>query len=328
MAFAGWPRGWPGASASAGSGEAMGIDPSSFAELMWLLDGDEDDLPAIDGGTAERLLSGRLPPAQAPPGWEEVAALLGAAVAEPSPDELAGKATAVARLAAAARAHRPATSRPPPLTSRRRRPLAVAAVAVALMTAGTAVAATGHLPEPIRVVARELLAVVGLGSPGTPAEPVRQRGPSTGEPGAGGGGQRRRAPSASAADDRPRGAEHTGGPAAVASTAGDPRQGRGGSPSAGGRQPGQDQSPSAVARVRPSHHRAGRVRAPAPRSHVRPRPGDAGSSSARRRTRPALGPPGAQVARGRGRPAARCCRHPRAGTGRVRASISPSSGGL
>ena len=104
---------------------------------------------AIDQDTADRLLAGRLDPADAPPGYAEVARVLAAAAAPATPHELEGEATATAVFA-----HRRldrhgvdshATPRRSPLGSR----LAVVAVAVGvLMVGGIAAAATGALPGP------------------------------------------------------------------------------------------------------------------------------------------------------------------------------------
>jgi hypothetical protein len=59
-----------------------------------------DDLPfpidALDDDTAERLLSGRLPPEDAPPSYAEVARFLRAAAGPPTPGELAGQPAAIA----------------------------------------------------------------------------------------------------------------------------------------------------------------------------------------------------------------------------------------
>jgi hypothetical protein len=53
-------------------------------------------IPSLDADTAERLLSGRLDPDDAPPAYAGVARLLQAAAAPASPDELAGQAAALA----------------------------------------------------------------------------------------------------------------------------------------------------------------------------------------------------------------------------------------
>jgi hypothetical protein len=110
------------------------------------------DALGLDGDTADRLLAGRLDPADAPPGYAEVAAVLVAAAGPPIPVELAGEASAVATFIAMTR---------PSAGSRRRaggrrqafgsRLVALAAVAVCLLlVGGVAAAATGTLPGPAR----------------------------------------------------------------------------------------------------------------------------------------------------------------------------------
>ncbi|HEX8135576.1 MAG TPA: hypothetical protein VF880_19365, partial [Actinomycetes bacterium] len=130
-----------------------------------LSDPDADPL-ALDEETVERLLAGDLPPAQAPPGYARVAALLAATRAEPTPEELAGQSEVLAELRAVTRprraaahtrragAHTRRAARPP-----RRRWVGLAAVALvgALVTGGAALAAGGHLPAPVRDAARSIL---------------------------------------------------------------------------------------------------------------------------------------------------------------------------
>jgi hypothetical protein len=158
-------------------------DDAAFAEMLRrLADSAGDDPLALDDDTAERLLAGDLDPADAPPGYAEVAVVLAAATAEPDPDELIRAAAAVAELAAVTRPGA-AAARPARGPGRRRRTgLAVAVVVGALSMGGVAAAATGHLPEPIREVARTILTAVGVATSGPPAEPT----PSTTEAGAGG----------------------------------------------------------------------------------------------------------------------------------------------
>jgi hypothetical protein len=122
---------------------------------------------ALDEGTAERLLTGRLDPADAPPGYSPVAALLAAVSAPPDTEELAGQAAIVAVFAAAARPHSPQLIGP-----RRSRVLtklltakAAAAVLGVLMTGGVAAAATGNLPAPAQQAAHALLGGAGLPAP-------------------------------------------------------------------------------------------------------------------------------------------------------------------
>ena len=137
---------------------------------------DADPL-ALDDETLERLLTGELSPAQAPPGYAEVAALLAATAAPPTPDELAGQAAALAELRAATRPRRAVVglrraARPP-----RRRWAGLAAVALvgALVTGGAAMAASGNLPVPVRDAARSILGTVGGDlAPATPTQPGPQ----------------------------------------------------------------------------------------------------------------------------------------------------------
>jgi len=61
------------------------------------------DRLALDEGMAERLLTGRLARADAPPAYARVADLLAAASPPPDAEELAGEAAVVAAFAAAVR---------------------------------------------------------------------------------------------------------------------------------------------------------------------------------------------------------------------------------
>jgi hypothetical protein len=150
----------------------MGADDASFADMRRLTDPDADPL-ALDEETVERLLAGDLPPSQAPPAYAQVAALLAATVAEPTPEELAGRSEVLAELRAVTRtrragAHTRRATRPP-----RRRWAGLAAVALvgALVTGGAAAAASGNLPGPVGDAARSILGTIG-GDPGT-ATPTR-----------------------------------------------------------------------------------------------------------------------------------------------------------
>jgi hypothetical protein len=146
----------------------MEPDDASSAEMRR----GHPDPPALDEETVERLLAGDLPPAVAPPGYAEVAALLEAAAAPPSPEELVGEQAVLAELRAVTRARAAATATGPVAASRRRRRVGLAAVAVvgALVTGGAA-GATGHLPAPVRDAARTIVDAVGGGEPTTPADP-------------------------------------------------------------------------------------------------------------------------------------------------------------
>lgn len=104
--------------------------------------------PVLDQDTADRLLSGRLDPGDAPSGYVRVARLLQAATGPPAPEELAGEAAAIAAFTAVVHAH-------PPTTVPRRAPMpskllsvkaAAAVIAAVLSVGGVAAAATGMLP--------------------------------------------------------------------------------------------------------------------------------------------------------------------------------------
>jgi Sigma-70 region 2 len=168
---AGWPSGSTPASVEGGS--AVGVDDAAGAGA---------GPPALDEETAERLLAGDLDPADAPPGYGEIAAVVAAAKADASPDELAGQAAAVMELRKVARAHPATTTRR--AGKRRRIGLAVAVVVGALSTGGVA-AASGHLPGPIREATRNLLTTVGVAPPGAPGDPGRQPAASTVQRGTG-----------------------------------------------------------------------------------------------------------------------------------------------
>jgi hypothetical protein len=145
------------------------------------------DLLALDEDTAERLLNGELAPAQAPPGYAEVVALLAATVAAPSPAELAGQAAAVAELRAVTRTGPAAViGRRVAKRSRRRRVgMAVVVVVGALATGGAAAAASGRLPGPIQDAAGSILVTVGGAEPAPPPQPGRPPAPTTRNPDAG-----------------------------------------------------------------------------------------------------------------------------------------------
>jgi hypothetical protein len=149
----------------------MGIDDASTADVRRLFAAPDAEPPPLDLETAERLLAGDLPLDEAPPGYAQVAALLAAMVAAPGPEELKGRAAALAELRAVTRT-RPsrARTRLAGRWSRRRRVgLAVVAVTGALATGGAAAAVGGHLPGSVREAARSILVTVGGPESATPA---------------------------------------------------------------------------------------------------------------------------------------------------------------
>ena len=159
----------------------MGLDDASPADMRRRYATRSAGPQPLDEYTLERLLTGDLPPHEAPPGYAEVAALLAATVAPPRPEELAGEAEVLAELRTVTRtrragaharragAHSRRAARPP-----RRRWAGLAAVALvgALITGGVAVAAGRNLPAPVRNVARGILSAAGGDqAPATPTRP-------------------------------------------------------------------------------------------------------------------------------------------------------------
>jgi hypothetical protein len=161
----------------------MDADGASSAEMRRLPTNRDADPLALDEETVEQLLTGALPPGQAPAGYSKLVQLLAAAAAAPTPGELAGQEAVLAELRAVARA-RPAAATAPVLAGpprrRRRTGLAVVVVVGALATGGAAGAATGHLPGPVREAARSILGTGGGQAPpastdaGQPPAPVKR----------------------------------------------------------------------------------------------------------------------------------------------------------
>jgi hypothetical protein len=167
----------------------MSTDDASSAEMRRPPDPDADPL-ALDDNTVERLLSGTVPPAQAPAGFAKVAELLAAVAAAPSPAELAGQEAVLAELRAVTRGRPPAvrSSRRSRTSRRRRRAgLAVVVVVGALVTGGVAGAATGHLPGTVREATRSILGTTDGGTPSTSTQAGQPPAPVKRPAGSGGG---------------------------------------------------------------------------------------------------------------------------------------------
>jgi hypothetical protein len=177
----------------------MDIDGASSAEMRRP---PSTDPLALDDASVERLLSGTLPAAAAPPGYAGVARLLAATVAPPTPRELAGQAAVLAELRAVTRERRATVAAGRARPRRRRVGLAVVVVVGALATGGVA-AATGHLPGPVREAARGVLGPAGE----APASSSATTPPGTGTAGTGPGGP------ASTARSGPRPGPAAAGPA-------------------------------------------------------------------------------------------------------------------
>jgi hypothetical protein len=134
----------------------MSADSGLPAEMRRLLSWLRDDPLVLDDDSADRLLAGRLDPADAPPGYAETAAVMAAVTAPARPDELAGMQASLDAFRAALHA--------PPLSPRRQpmlvRLLTVKALAAAftgaLLIGGVAAAATGSLPEAAQRMAHRI----------------------------------------------------------------------------------------------------------------------------------------------------------------------------
>jgi len=112
--------------------------------------------PTLDDETADRLVAGRLDPADAPPGYAAVAKVVTAATAPATTEELAGEPAAAARFTAMARSGFPTRAS----TTRRAgvpgRPLSVkvtVAVLAALLSIGGVATAAGVFPAPAQPAA-------------------------------------------------------------------------------------------------------------------------------------------------------------------------------
>jgi hypothetical protein len=134
--------------------------------------------PTLDDETTDRLLAGRLDPADAPPGYAAVAKLVAAAVAAATTEELAGEPEAVAGFAATARPGlrtRASTTRRAGVPRRLLTVKAAAAVLVAALSIGGVAAAAGVFPAPAQPAAdhgpdnrgRDAAATTGRGAAAT-----------------------------------------------------------------------------------------------------------------------------------------------------------------
>jgi hypothetical protein len=143
-----------------------------------------DDLPfptdPLDDDTAERLLSGRLPPEDAPPSYAEVARYLRAAAGPPTPGELAGEPAALAAFRTAR-----APVRGPARGPGRKRPAGAVRAGGRARPAGAVRA--GRRARLVAVALAGTLAVGGLWIAAGAQTAPGLRSP-TGGPGAGGSG--------------------------------------------------------------------------------------------------------------------------------------------
>jgi hypothetical protein len=121
--------------------------------------------PAADQDILERLLDGRLDPAEAPAGYGQLARLLAAATAPPTPEELVGEQRVLAQFQAVL--HPPTlVPRRAPMPSKLLTVKAAAAALVAVLSIGGVAAATGLLPGQAEQAAEQTASTTGAGSAG------------------------------------------------------------------------------------------------------------------------------------------------------------------
>ena len=133
----------------------MNDDDALPFEMRQLL-GPGEAPPTLDDQTADRLVAGRLDPADAPPGYAAVAKLVAAAAAPATTEELAGEPAAVDRFAAAARSGFPTRAfltRRAGVPTRRFGVKAAVAVLAAVLSIGGVAAAAGVFPAPAQPAA-------------------------------------------------------------------------------------------------------------------------------------------------------------------------------
>ena len=124
----------------------------------------------LDANTSDRLLAGAVAPADAPPGYADVASLLAALSAKPTDDELARAADHVAMISAAVLSTSGIQS-PPPRRSFIPFALSRPRIAAVLIAAGLActggLASAGALPGAAQDIASEILGKIGISVPGS-----------------------------------------------------------------------------------------------------------------------------------------------------------------
>lgn len=142
----------------------------------------------LDNNTAERLLSGQIDAADAPPGYGGVAKILAAATASATPSELAGESDALTMF----RVHSQQSSADAGAVvvslnehrSRRvsRKAMLVGVVAGVLLASTGVAAAGGDLPEPVQRVAHETLSHIGVPVPDPQPKPAKAPAPADQRP--------------------------------------------------------------------------------------------------------------------------------------------------
>ncbi|MDQ6855315.1 MAG: hypothetical protein M3046_16785 [Actinomycetota bacterium] len=149
---------------------------------MTARDGFSDDMSrfALDDGAAERLMTGSVDIADAPPPYRPVARALQALRQAPERRELAGEQHAIEQIAAAVMLERQAHSvRLTRRSSSRVAVLATTALVVCALPLTTGLASAGALPEPAQNVASTVLGKVGISVPTGAQNPADNAPPPT-----------------------------------------------------------------------------------------------------------------------------------------------------
>jgi hypothetical protein len=132
----------------------------------------------LDQDAADRLLAGRVSPDDAPPGFQEVARLVGSLAAPPAAAELADERRAVAAAVRVLndRTPSPANPRRWKMRSKLTRAKVAGLVVVGTLVGTSGMAAANVLPDPAQNVVSNALAHVGIDVPTSVEHPA-----STGE---------------------------------------------------------------------------------------------------------------------------------------------------
>ena len=138
----------------------------------------------LDDNTAERLLSGQIDAADAPPGYGRVAEVLAAATASANPSELAGESDALTmfrlQLQQRSAVEGAAVVSLDEHRSRgvSRKAMLVGVVAGVLLASTGVAAAGGDLPEPVQRVAHQTLSHIGVPVPDPQPKPAKAPAPA------------------------------------------------------------------------------------------------------------------------------------------------------
>jgi hypothetical protein len=140
------------------------------------------DLLALDAGTAERLVTGAVDVADAPPEYRAVARTLQALREAPDGSELAGMSDAVDRIAGAVVLERRADARRSRRSTKKvTRVAAACAIACGVALTG-GLAAAGALPQSAQGVASAVLGRVGISVPTGDEKPADHQPPTSSAP--------------------------------------------------------------------------------------------------------------------------------------------------